>query len=105
MVFVFQYREIKYKEWIRRKYHRVQSTTEKSTQIWEIEKASLRHLNNEKKAIMQTFWVEMSKFKYPEAENKFDSFKERRQLRKLVGEMDTSRSQSFVDHDKKFGIY
>lgn len=41
---------------------------------------------------MQTFWVEMSKVKYPDAENKFNSFKEIRQLRKLVGEMDTSRS-------------
>ena len=42
------------------------------------EKASLRHSNDGKKPVMQTFSVERSKCKDPETENKFDSFRERR---------------------------
>lgn len=40
-----------------------------------------------KEPVMQTFWVEMSKCKNPEAENTFDSFKHRR-----LGNMDRDRS-------------
>lgn len=62
------------------KYHRVHSVTEDSeiTYIWGIEKASLRHTDDEKERVMQTFWEGMSKCKGPEAENKSDSFKKRR---------------------------
>lgn len=48
------------------------------TQIWGIEKASLRHSDDENEPVVQTFCAEMSKCKGPEAENKSDSFKKRR---------------------------
>lgn len=84
-------KKTKYKERVRREYQVVirnvnnivdtllWTVTEDSeiTYVWGIEKASLRHSDDEKEPVVQTFCTEMSKCKGPEAENKSDSFKKR----------------------------